>query len=225
MRILLIDSDKNLVSSLDGALKQRYITDIALNGEDGSYLSSINSYDLIIIDLNLSDINGFEVCKTIRNGNMETPILVLIDRFEMNYKVFSSDRGFDDYLIKPFNTDDLLERIKELSRRIRLYPIADSAPMLEVADVWLDLDNKMVCRDEKRLRLRRKEFEILEYLMRNKGCVVCKNVLLAQLWKYDSDVAPNALEVHISYLRRKLRKELQVSFIKTVHGFGYKVEV
>ena len=221
MRILLVDDDKDFADSLARLLQETYIVDVVSCGRDGSYFAHTISYDLVIVDLCLPDVDGVEVCRVIRQTNNRVPILVLTWQNEEYLKVYSLDTGADDYLTKPFSPAELLAHVRALTRR----SYSDHKPTeVRCGRLILNSSRREVICAGKELRLRKKEFDILQSLLRYKGTVVPKEKLLSDVWVCDSDVSPNTLDVHLSHLREKLKDALKRDPIKTVYGHGYKIE-
>jgi len=222
MKILLIEDDKQMAATIKGAMKKHYAVDIAYTGEDGEYQAQVNDYDLIILDLILPDINGITVCKRIRENGIKTPVLILTGKSEIKDKVKALNSGADDYLIKPFSFGELLARTRALLRRS---PDTLVPNKLSVGNLTLDVvANRVKCKG-KEIPLRRKCFKLLEYLMRNKGMVVSRSMILEHVWESSVDPITNTVDVHIKSLRDKIDKPFGTDLIKTVHGLGYKMEV
>ena len=222
MKVLLIEDDKELAQTLKEELEHHFIVDLAFSGEKGEYASFINEYDVIIIDYNLPGINGLEVCKKIRDGNIHAPILMLTGESEINKKVEALNSGADDYLTKPFVMEELLARVKALLRRP---PQTLRSNIILVGDVKIDLDNQLVSRSGKVISLRKKEFYLLEYLARNAGRTITREMILDHVWKTAEGPITNTIDVHIKCLRDHIDKQFDKKLIKTVHGLGYKMEV
>lgn len=221
MRILIIEDDKETAQTLKEELGKYFVVELALSGEDGEYKSQINNYDLIILDYILPDINGLEVCIKIRANRIHTPILMLTGQQEMQKKVEALNSGADDYLTKPFSFDELLARIRAILRR---GPKTLTSNNISVGDLILDLHRKIVKRKGVSIFLRRKELYILEYLMRNQGKVITREMILDHVWDSMSDSLTNTIDVHIKYLRDSVDKPFDKKLIKTIYGLGYKIE-
>lgn len=221
MRILLIEEDRDSAESIRDEFEKHYIVDVAYTGVDGTYLSQTNEYDAIVVDVALSDINGIEVCKRTRAASVYTPILVLSDDNSVDYKILSLDSGADDYLTKPLCHPELLAKVRALIRRGTKYVITNQ---FCVGDLTLDVTDKAVKRSGFEIELRRKEFDLLEYLIQNKGRILSKEKILEHVWEKGMEMASNTLEVHIKFLRDKIDKPFSKKLIKTVHNFGYKIE-
>lgn len=221
MRILLIDDDRQIAQSVKDKLKEFFTIEIALNGEQAEYKIQIGNYDLFIIDWFLPDTNGLALCQKIRQASLTAPILMLTGNAEIEKKVMALDAGADDYLTKPFSFEELLARVRALLRR---QPKDLLAPVLAVDDLTFDLAKRVVKREGSVIPLRRKELYLLEYLMRNNGQVLTREMILDHIWDSNNDSLTNIVDVHIKYLRDKIDKPFKKKLIKTVHGLGYKIE-
>lgn len=222
MKILLIEDDKNTAEAVKNGLKSHYYTvDSVFTGGEGEINAEVNDYDLVIIDIMLPDIDGIEVCRRIRSSGIKTPILMLTARLSVEDKVTALDNGADDYLTKPFNLAELLARVRALMRR-DVNSLKNNK--LKAADLILDTTTYMVKRTDKTIDLRKKELEILEYLMRNKGKVMSRSMIFEHVWDENSNPFTNVVDVHIRYLREKIDLPFREQLIKTVHGIGYKIE-
>jgi DNA-binding response OmpR family regulator len=216
MKILVIEDEHKIANSLKKGFEQEsYATDVAYDGEEGYDLAFSEEYDVIVLDLMLPKMDGMEICKKLRGAGKQTPIIMLTARGELSDKVEGLNSGADDYLVKPFAFEELLARVRALARR----PHEAKNSELKVKDLTLDTNTFSVKRGSKEIELSRKEYALLEYLMRNSGRVVSKENIIAHVWNYDADILPNTVEVFIGYLRSKIGDDL----IKTVRGFGYKI--
>lgn len=217
MRILIIEDEHKIANSIKRGLEQEtYAVDVAYDGESGFDFASSEEYDVIVLDLMLPKMGGVEICKKLRSEDNHTPILILTARGEVSDKVEGLNAGADDYLVKPFAFEELLARIKALSRR----PKDSIGSSVEVKDLSLNTLTYEVKRKGKTINFSNKEFALLEYLMRHTGRVLSKEQIIAHVWNYDADILPNTVEVYIGYLRNKIGSDL----IKTVRGFGYKID-
>lgn len=221
MKILIIEDDKQTAQMIKNEMKGNYAVDLAYTGESGEYLSETNDYDTIVIDLRLPDIDGITVCKRIREAGIKTPILILTGSIEVKNKIAALDSGADDYLTKPFSFAELMARIRALMRRS---PQTLNSNVLSLDGLTLDVSKNRVERNGKEVHLRRKEFSLLEYLMRNPGLVLTRNMILGHVWEEDIDQLTNTIDVHIKFLRDKIDIPFGTSLIKTVYGLGYKLE-
>lgn len=221
MRVLLIEDDVTIARLLkEGLEDEAYAVDIAHDGSEGYRTAAADDYDVIILDIMLPEMNGYEVCRALRNNGNKTPILMLTARDTERDIVEGLDTGADDYLAKPFSFDVLLARIRALLRR----PNEKLEEVLQVGDLKLDPSSKKVTRASQEINLTAKEYGVLEYLMRNKGKVLSKEQIISHVWDFDADVLPNNVELFIMFLRRKIDKPFKSKLIHTVSGFGYKLE-
>lgn len=217
MRILVVEDEHKIANSIKRGLEQEtWACDVAYDGESGYDLASSEDYDVIILDLMLPKLSGIEICQRLRSREIHTPILMLTARGEVSDKVEGLNSGADDYLVKPFAFEELLARIKALGRR----PRVTNGEELKAKNITLNTITFEVKVKGKDVDISRKEFALLEYLMRNAGKVVSKENIISHVWDYESDILPNTVEVFIGYLRSKIGNDL----IKTVRGFGYKME-
>ena len=210
-----------MAATLKEELEKDYLVEVSFSGEDGEYQAEVNACDLIILDLGLPDKNGLEVCRNIRIRRIQVPLLVLTGEYDVQTKVALFEAGADDYLIKPFNFAELKVRIRALLRRQQQVFISH---VLSTQDLTLDLNKKIVKRGVTNISLRRKEFYLLEYLVRNAGNVVSRTMILDNVWESDCDSLTNIVDVHIKYLRDQIDRSFKKKLIKTVHGLGYKLE-
>jgi DNA-binding response OmpR family regulator len=218
MKILVVEDEHKIANSIKRGLEQEaYAVDVAYDGEDGYDLASSESYDVIILDLLLPKMGGVDVTKKLRGESIHTPILMLTALGELSNKVEGLNSGADDYLVKPFAFEELLARVRALGRR----PEFVKSQKLIVKSLELDSNTFEVRKNGRVIELSRKEFSLLEYLMRNVGKVVSKENIIAHVWDYEADILPNTVEVFIGYLRNKIGE----SVIKTIRGFGYKVDL
>jgi len=210
-----------MAATLKEELEKDYLVEVSFSGEDGEYQAEVNACDLIILDLGLPDKNGLEVCRNIRIRRIQVPLLVLTGEYDVQTKVALFEAGADDYLIKPFNFAELKVRIRALLRRQQHVLVSH---VLSTQDLTLDLNKKIVKRGVTNISLRRKEFYLLEYLVRNAGNVVSRTMILDNVWESDCDSLTNIVDVHIKYLRDQIDRSFKKKLIKTVHGLGYKLE-
>lgn len=221
MRVLLIEDDVTIARLLkEGLEDESYAVDVANDGSEGYRTAAADEYDVIILDIMLPEMNGYEVCRALRNDGNKTPILMLTARDAERDIVEGLDTGADDYLAKPFSFDVLLARIRALLRR----PNEKLEEIIQVGDLKLDPSSKKVTRASQEIGLTAKEYGVLEYLMRNKGKVLSKEQIISHVWDFDADVLPNNVELFIMFLRRKIDKPFKSKLIHTVSGFGYKLE-
>ncbi len=222
MRILIVEDELHLAEALTQILKKNnYTVDAVHDGESGIDNALSGIYDLIILDIMLPKMNGISILKHIRKQEIATPVILLTAKGEISDKVMGLDSGADDYLPKPFATEELLARIRALSRR-KGDILPDSS--LKYGDIELDALNLKLSKDSKDVKLTLKESELLEFLMLRKNIVTSKELIIEKLWGFDSEVEPNNVEVYISFLRKKLSFLNSKVSIVTVRGVGYILE-
>jgi two-component system OmpR family response regulator len=222
MRILVVEDEHRIAQAVKEGLEQEsYAVDVCFDGDDGYNTASADDYDLIILDVMLPGMNGYDVCRKLREEGNHTPILMLTAKDQTRDIVQGLDRGADDYLAKPFAFEVLLARIRALLRR----PQDTLSETLEAGDLTLNPSSHEVTRSGKQIALSNKEYAILEYLLRNRGRVLSKNNIMTHVWDFDADILPNNVEVFITYIRAKVDKPFKgPDLIQTVRGFGYKIE-
>lgn len=223
MRILVVEDEHKIANSIKKGLEQEsYAVDLAFDGEYGFDLVATEDYDVIILDLMLPKMDGMEICKKLRKEeNIHTPILMLTAKGQLDDKVNGLNAGADDYLVKPFAFVELLARIKALTRR----PKQALDNVLSLKDLTLNTLTYEVKRGGKQVRLSKKEFALLEYLLRHKDKILTKEQIINHVWDYNADILPNTVEVYIGYLRKKIDRPFKKKkpLIQTVRGFGYKI--
>lgn len=222
MRILVVEDEKRLAETLAQILKQsKYTADVVNDGEDGYDYAMSGIYDVIVLDVMLPKMNGFDVVKEMRRQKNHTPVILLTARSEVTDKVTGLDCGADDYLTKPFSPDELIARIRALSRR-KGEVIMDE---LVLDDLELSLSNNILQCGNKTIQLGLKEFEIMRLLLSNPNIIVPKEDLLLKVWGAESDAEDNNVEVYISFLRKKLAYLKSAVNISTIRKVGYRLEV
>lgn len=222
MRILVVEDEHKIANAIKQGLEQEhYVVDAVYDGNSGYDLAVSEHYDLLILDRLLPGIDGLTICRRLREEKNHIPILILTAKGQILDKVEGLNSGADDYLTKPFAFEELLARIKALTRR----PNTISDLKLKVSDLVLDTQGFSVKRGGKSIQLSAKEFSLLEYLMKNVNKILKKEQIISHVWSYDSDILPNTVEVFIGYLRNKIDKPFKNKepLIKTVRGFGYKI--
>jgi two-component system, OmpR family, response regulator len=220
MRVLVVEDEKRLAVGLKNGLEaEGFATDVALNGDDGLWMARENPYDAIVLDLMLPGTNGYQVCSTLREVGVWTPILVLTAMDDELDEAEALDLGADDYLTKPFSYVVLVARLRALLRR----GAPERPAALDAGDLRLDPGSKQVWRAEEEVSLTARELSLLEYLLRRKGQVVSKREILEHVWDYDFEGDPNIVEVYIRHLRDKLDRPFGRSSIQTVRGAGYRL--
>ena len=219
MRILLVEDEKGVANFIKKGLEEEYYTiDHSTDAEGGLLFLDTTSYDLIILDVMLPGMNGFELCKKIRQRGVHSPILMLTARDSVKDKVHGLDSGADDYLTKPFSFEELLARVRALLRRKQ-----DQLTEVTHGPLKIDAVSHRVYIEGKEIVLRPKEFSILIYLLRNKGRVLSRTQILENIWGYDFNPNTNIVDVHIKALREKLKQYSLHELIRSVRGVGYMV--
>ena len=222
MRILIVEDDHKIAQAIKKGLEQEmFAVDLAFEGKEGAGQALTIDYDLIILDRMLPGMDGLDICKVLRKKEKNTPILMLTAKDAVSDRVDGLNAGADDYLVKPFAFEELLARVKALLRR----PEQEIGRELAVDNLSLNTITFEVKRGGKAIELSSTEFRLLEYLMRNAGRVLTKDMIINHVWDYDADILPNTVEVFIGYLRNKVDKAFpnQEPIIRTVRGFGYKL--
>jgi DNA-binding response OmpR family regulator len=222
MRILVVEDEHRIANTIKKGLEQeRHTVDVSFDGSDGFDLATSVEYDLILLDLMLPSMDGLTVCRELRSQKNHTPILMLTAKGQVQDKVIGLDAGADDYLTKPFSFEELLARIRAITRR----PKQSMQSNLTVSDLTIDTNSYTVTRAKKSIMLTSKEYSLLEYLMRHPNQILTKDKILAHVWNYDADILPNTIEVTIRNLRSKIDKPFSESppLIRTARGFGYSI--
>lgn len=220
MKLIIVEDDQEVAVSINRALfKNGYATDIAFDGDHAIELLEVNEYDMLILDLNLPDIDGLEVCQFARNKQPAILILILTARGRQEDIITGLDSGADDYLVKPFHLQEFLARIRALFRR----DTHTITPIIKAQDISLDPIEKVVWKGQHRIQLTRKEFGILEYLMRHPNEVISQEELIEHVWHSSANPFSNTIRVHIRSLRDKLGDNSENSqYIATIIGTGYR---
>jgi DNA-binding response OmpR family regulator len=220
MRILLVEDNRRLSDALRRTLvEDGYVVDTAYDGVEGEDMAMISSYDLIILDIMLPKRDGFEVCRSLRDQHVTTPILMLTARDALNDRVTGLDSGADDYLVKPFEVAELRARLRALLRR----ESDQKSGSLEVANLKLDPATHFATRADQPLDLTAREYSLLEYLMRNTNRLITREMVIQSLWSYDKAITSNVVDVYIRRLRRKVDDPHEVKLIETIRGAGYRL--
>jgi DNA-binding response OmpR family regulator len=223
MKILVVEDEPKVVDFIKKGLEEQgYTIEVAYDGQMGERLALKGTFDLIIIDVILPYINGFELCKRIRNKGIDVPVLMLTALGTTEDKIAGFDAGTDDYLVKPFEFAELIARIKALTKRIS--GLGHTSHSITVGDLQLDLDKKVAKRGEKNIELTSKEFTLLEFLMRNKGKVISRSEIAEKVWEISFDTGTNVIDVYINLLRKKIDKDFQDKLIQTRIGLGYSID-
>jgi two-component system copper resistance phosphate regulon response regulator CusR len=222
MRVLVVEDERKLAQVLASALEaEHYDVVVAATGEDGFYRLNAEQFDLVVLDLMLPGRSGLEILQTLRQRRVDTPVLILTARDGIDDRVTGLDLGADDYLVKPFALPELLARIRALLRRGR----PADALRLKVADLEMDLVGRRVTRGQTTVDLTSREFELLEYLLRQQGHLVSREMLARDVWKETHRATPidNVIDVQMARLRRKVDGEGAARLIHTVRGVGFVV--
>lgn len=220
MKLLIIEDDIELAESIKDGLSEYNVVTVVGSGEDGLYSVKAESFDVVVIDITLPDINGIEICKEIRTEGINTPILMLTGKSEISYKLASFSSGADDYLTKPFDLKELEARLNCLYKRAAN---EIKASTLRLGDLEIDTANKTAKKCGQSIALKRKEFQVLEYLIRNKDRALTREIITENLWNEEEQCESNVVEVYIRNLRKKLDEPFNSNYIKTVYGVGYKI--
>lgn len=222
MRVLIIEDEPKIAKAIkQGLVLEKFAVDVEHDSDSGLGAALAENYDIMIIDRMLpGSMEGLDICREVRAHKINTPILLLTAKDQINDRVSGLNSGADDYLIKPFAFDELLARVRALMRR----PAKTQSNILKVGDLSLDTVNFAVKRNGKNIKLSSKEFSLLEYLMRNCGQVLSKDSIISHVWDFDADVLPNTVEVYMGYLRNKVDKPFnKPPLIETLRGFGYRI--
>ncbi len=221
-KILIVEDEKEMASFITLELKHEgYEVDVCYDGERGLYNALNLEHDIILLDIMLPIMNGMEICRRLRMKK-DTPIIMLTAKGDITDKVCGLDIGADDYLTKPFEIEELLARIRVILRRKTKKIEHDK--IIQIADLKLDLEKKQVLRADKNIELTKKEYELLEYLMRNNGIVISREKIIESVWGYDFVGDTKIVDVFIRYLRSKIDDDYEKKLINTVRGFGYVIQ-
>ncbi|MEO7523016.1 MAG: response regulator transcription factor [Ferruginibacter sp.] len=223
-RILLVEDEKKIADTLKlGLSEHAYNVAVAYDGKIGLKFYETQPFNLIILDINLPGMNGYELCKVIRTKDKEVPIIMLTALSSLSDKIEGYDAGADDYIIKPFEFKELLMKIRVLLKRT-VNQTLPTGFILSAADLSMNLDSKEVKRGETAINLTAKEFQLLEYLLRNKNRVVSRADIAVNVWDIDFDTNTNVIDVYINYLRNKVDKPFDTKLIQTQVGMGYSLK-
>jgi len=220
MKVLVIEDNPRLADRIKNLLQRNYLIELAASGDEAISIAATQTTDIILLDLGLPDMNGLEVCKKIRELSITAPILVLTGMDDIITKVELLDAGADDYMTKPFDASELKARINALERRRDRSPLEED---LKAQDLLLNPAKRIVTRSGKMINLRRKEFDILEYLLKNKGRVLSRQMIINHAWISTSAAWTGSVDVHIKQLRDKIDRPFQIPIIKTTYGVGYSI--
>lgn len=220
-KILIIEDERKIADTLKLGLQENgYDVDVAYDGNIGLRLFEGNKYNLVVLDINLPGINGYELCRIFRSKDAHVPVIMLTALSALKDKIEGYDAGADDYVIKPFEFRELLMKIRVLLRRTmqQQVPVGN---VLKAGDLQMNLDSKEVRRGDKLINLTAKEFQLLEYLLRNKNRVVSRADIAVNVWDIDFDTNTNVIDVYINYVRNKVDKPFPDKLIQTQVGMGY----
>jgi two-component system OmpR family response regulator len=222
VRVLVVEDEVKLASLIRKALREQgMLADVAINGEDALWMAGATPYDVLVLDVNLPGIDGFEVCHRLRVDGVRTPILMLTARDGVDDRITGLDTGADDYVVKPFDFNELFARVRALARR---GPV-ERGPMLVVGDLSLDLATHLVKRGDVEIALSTKELQLLEVFMRRPDQVLSRYDLLEGAWAMDYENRSNVVDVYVRYLREKIDRPFAVETIETVRGAGYRLRL
>jgi DNA-binding response OmpR family regulator len=223
MKILVVEDEPKLASFIKKGLEEQSCeVDVAYDGQVGRNMALNNPYDVIILDVNLPKMNGFDVVQAVRQENIRTPVLMLTAMGSVDDKLTGFEAGADDYLVKPFEFRELMARLRALNKRSSDGGLQSN--VIRVADLELDLNEKVARRGDKRIELTAKEFGLLEYFMRNRGRVVSRIDIAEKVWDIHFDTGTNVIDVYVNFLRKKIDKDFPTKLIHTVIGMGYMLK-
>ena len=221
-KILLVEDEQRVANVVKRGLEEySFIVDVAYDGLIGRSMAKESKYDLIILDVNLPIVNGYELCREIRSMNSEVPILMLTAMGASDNKLEGFEAGADDYILKPFDFKELIARIRVFLKRSTLPKEVPTEKKLVVADLEMFLDSKTVKRDGQKIELTSKEYQLLEYFIRNKGVVISRAEIAEKIWEITFNTGTNIIDVYINYLRKKIDKDFDRKLIHTRVGLGY----
>ena len=221
IEILIVEDERKIADTLKFGLDEMgFNVDVAYDGKLGYHLFCAKDFDLIILDINLPGMNGYDLCKAIRSRNERIPVLMLTSMSALNDKIEGYESGADDYMVKPFEFKELVFKIRSLLKRT-LSPGVPIGNLLKAADLEMNLDNNEVKRSGRTISLTAKEFQLLEYLLRNKNRLVSRVDIAINVWDVDFETNTNVIDVYISYLRNKVDKPFELKLIQTHIGMGY----
>ena len=222
MKILLVEDDKGIARFVKkGLLENSFSVDVAFDGEEGLFLATHRSYELIILDIMLPKMDGIEILKRVRGMRIQTPVIFLTVRDSESDIVQGLNLGADDYITKPFSFNEVLARIRAILRRGK----GDSAPSkIQIANLILEVDGHRVYRDKSKIELTPKEYGLLELFMRHPGQIITRTMISERIWDYHFDSGTNVIDVHVSHLRNKIDKDFEPKLLHTVKGVGYVLE-
>ncbi|HEU4554818.1 MAG TPA: response regulator transcription factor [Chitinophaga sp.] len=221
-RILVVEDEVKVANAVKKGLEENgFEVEVAYDGRMGKSLASSNSYDLVILDLNLPHSNGYEVCEVIRSKNNRVPIIMLTALGGMDDKMQAFELGADDYLVKPFDFRELLARIRVFLKRAGSDVQQSTLYKIVIGDLEIDREKKEVTRNGKKISLTAKEYQLLEFLALHKGKVISKLTIAEKVWDIDFDTGTNVIEVYMNFLRKKIDKDFENKLLHTKTGMGY----
>ena len=221
MRVLVVEDEHRIANAIKQGLEQEsFAVDVAYEGKTGLDLGIGETYDIIILDRLLPEMDGLEICRRLRENKIHTPVLFLTAKGQVADRVEGLNAGADDYLVKPFAFEELLARVRALQRR----PKHTVGQVLTLADLSLDLTNFEVQRGGQTIHLSSKEFALLEYFLRHPNKILTKEQIINHVWNYDAEILPNTVEVYVGYLRNKIDKSFKKPLLHTIRGFGYALK-
>jgi len=222
VHILVIEDERRLASLVRRALQEEgHLVEVSNDGAEGLEMAEATGYDLLVLDLMLPHLDGVEICRRLRSAGNDVRILMLTARDSVEDRVAGLEAGADDYLVKPFSFTELIARVKALARR-QIQPQVEIE--LTSGDLVLDLQRHEARRDGRTIELTAKEFQLLEYLMRNAGHVMTRTQILDQVWGYNLDSFSNVVDIYVHYLRNKIDRDFPEPLIRTVRGVGYSLK-
>jgi two-component system copper resistance phosphate regulon response regulator CusR len=222
--ILIVEDEPKVAASIKQWMEESgFEVDVAPDGAVGRYLASMNQYELVLLDINLPFVNGFDLCREIRKTNSTVPIILVTALESVEQKIAGFDAGADDYLVKPFDYRELLIRVRALLKRVTssFKEGPESEEILQIADLQVNIAYKTVIRGREEIILTAKEFALLEYLMRQNGRVASRHEIVEKVWDMNFDSGTNIVEVYINFLRKKIDRNFAVKIIHTKLGMGY----
>lgn len=218
MKVLIVEDDKVLARTIEQCLSENYDIDKAYDGEEGVMYAKQGIYDAIILDLMMPIMNGYEVLRELRKSKIYTPVLILTAKGNISDKVQGLKTGADDYLVKPFNREELLARVEAIIRRTT-GNYGDNT--LEYKDMTIDLNSRTINIKGEEVFLQGKQFDMLEYLVNSKNTIITKEQIFDKIWGFDSETTANVIEVYASGIRKELKKSGYDKYLKTIRGVGY----
>ena len=218
MKALIVEDDKILSDTIKQCIEKKFNTEQAYDGYEGYMFEKQNIYDIIILDLMMPEMSGYEVLTKLRNQGILTPILILTAKDSISDKVKGLNIGADDYLVKPFEREELIARLEALIRRNKGFFLDNT---LQFKDLKLNPENRKAYIKNKEINLQGKQFDLLEYLINSKNTIITKEQIFDKIWGFDSDTSTNVIEVYASSLRKELKKYGYDKYIKTLRGVGY----